>query len=170
MSPTRKAVLTGVVSLAVVMAAVPAAFAVLHGQNASPNCVRNQLGVRPNGSNGAAGTIRNAWVFTNLSKQTCRLVGYPGMQLYGKAGRPFPTIVKRTLPPGPATVTLSPGGSGTFFSSYSDVPSGNAPCTMSRVAAITPPNATVSLFIPAQLVPCRGIVNVSAVRAGVHRP
>jgi len=134
----------------------------------APTCTRSQLGVRANGTNGAAGTIFGAWVFTNLTKRTCSLFGYPGMQLYGKAGRPFRTTVLRDLAPGPHVVTLAPGGSATFRSSYSDVSSGRSPCRMSTVAQITAPGAFTSLFIPAQLGPCRGVVHVSAVEPGAH--
>jgi Protein of unknown function (DUF4232) len=169
---TRTTSIAGVVAAVVLVAAVPAALAALHPSraHAPANCIRNQLGVRSNGINGAAGTIHGAWVFTNLSTRSCRLFGYPGMQLYGRAGRPIPTIVKRSLPPHPTNVTLAPGGSATFFSSYSDIPSGSKPCPRSSVAAITAPNAVASLFIPARLQPCRGIVKVSAVRAGIHSP
>ena len=151
----------------VVLAALPVVSAAL--QAALPaNCLRNQLGVRANGINGAAGTIHGAWVFTNVSAKACDLDGYPGIQLYGRRGRPIPTTVKRNLPPAPSHVKLLPGGSATFYSSYSDVSSGSAACPTSAVIQITPPNATASLFIPAQLQACRGIVRVSAVLGGVH--
>jgi Protein of unknown function (DUF4232) len=168
MRRTRTSLVAGIVTAIVLVAAVPAAFAAIHAQDTTGNCVRNQLGVRSNGTNGAAGTIYGAWVFTNISSTSCRLYGYPGMQLYGRAGRPIPTIVKRSLRPGPTNVTLAPGGSATFISSYSDVSSSPKPCPMSAVAQITSPNAVASLFIPARLGPCRGVVNVSAVEAGVH--
>jgi Protein of unknown function (DUF4232) len=156
---------------AVVLAAVPAASARFHaGQRTPATCTRNQLGVRPNGIDGAAGTIHGAWVFTNLSRRACTLHGYPGMQLYGRAGRPIPTTVRRTLRPGSTRVTLAPGGSATFFSRYNDVPSGTGQCPTSEVAQITSPNAVASLFIPARLQACGGIVNVSAVEPGVHHP
>ena len=151
----------------VVLAALPVVSAAL--QAAPPaSCVRNQLGVRANGINGAAGTIHGAWVFTNLSTRACDLDGYPDLQLYGHTGRPIPTTVKRNLPPAPSHVKLLPGGSATFYTSYNDVPSGTHACQTSAVIQITPPNASASLFIPAKLEACRGIVHVSAVRGGIH--
>jgi hypothetical protein len=130
--------------------------------------VHGQLGVRSNGTNGAAGTIHGAWVFMNLSGSACTLSGYPRVQLFGRAGRPIPTTVNRSLPPGPTHVRLAPGESATFYSSYNDVPSGSHRCPMSAVAQITAPNAVASLFIPARLQACRGVVNISAVLAGLH--
>ena len=169
MRRTRASLFAGIVAATLVVAAVPAAFAARHtAQGSLASCVRSQLGVRANGTTGAAGTIHGAWVFTNLSGRSCTLYGYPGMQLYSHAGRPMPTTVKRSLRPRPTNVTLAPGGSATFFSSYNDVQIGTHPCPTSEVAQITPPNAVDSLFIPAQLKPCGGIVNVSAVKAGVH--
>jgi hypothetical protein len=146
------------------IAGLPTAFAA-HG--ASATCTRAQLGVRQNGTQGTAGTVHGAWVFTNRSGTSCVLNGYPGLQLYGKAGRPIHTSVQDDLSPAPSEVTLAPGGSATFLSTYSDVPSGR-PCPVSSVAQITAPGADASLFIPVVLAPCGGVMHVSAVRAGVH--
>lgn len=38
----------------------------------------------------------------------------------------------------------------------------------SAVVRIAAPNGDASLFIPAALQPCRGVVDVSAVLAGIH--
>jgi hypothetical protein len=169
MRRTRTSLFAALLATTILLVAVPAAFAAHHAAQTTPaNCLRDQLGVRTNGSSGAAGTIRRAFVFTNVSPTTCRLYGYPGMQLFGRAGRPTPTLVKRTLGPGPTNVTLVAGASATFFAGYSDIPSGSSGCPMSAVVQITAPNAVASLFIPARLQACRGVVNVSAVQAGVH--
>jgi hypothetical protein len=169
MRRTRTTLVIGVVAAVGILAAVPAALAGLHAtQRAPANCSRDQLGVRNNGTEGAAGTIHGAWVFTNLSGSTCVLFGYPDLQLYGHAGRPIPTTVKRNLPPGPGLVTMKPGASATFFSTYSDVVSGSHQCPTSSVIRITAPHAAASHFIPAALQACGGVVHVSAVRAGVH--
>jgi hypothetical protein len=169
MRRTRTSLVAAIVAAIVVFAAVPAAYAALHAQDTAANCTRDQLGVRSNGINGSAGTVHGAWVFTNVSATACALNGYPDLQLYGRHGRPITTTVVTDLPPAPSDVTLAPGGSGTFFSSYNDVTTGSHQCATSAVIQITPPNAVASLFIPAQLQACNGIVHVSAVRSGVHR-
>ena len=168
MERIRTSLIGVTVAAIVALAAFPTVSAALQSAARPASCLRNQLGVRANGINGAAGTIHGAWVFTNVSAKACDLDGYPGIQLYGRRGRPIPTTVKRNLPPAPSHVKLLPGGSATFYSSYSDVSSGSAACPTSAVIQITPPNATASLFIPAQLQACRGIVRVSAVLGGVH--
>jgi hypothetical protein len=167
MQRTRTALIAGLLAAAIPLAVVPVALAARHG-TAATDCRRSQLGVRSNGIEGTAGTIHGAWVFTNLSGTACRLDGYPGLQLYGHSGRPIRTIVRRNLPPAPSQVNLAPGASATFFTSYSDVPSTARGCAMSKVMEVTAPNAAASLFIPAELGPCRGIVQVSAVTAGIH--
>jgi Domain of unknown function (DUF4232) len=165
MTARTKALLAGSVTAIVVLAAVPASIAALHAAVAGP-CSRNQLSVRSNGWEGAAGTIYGAWVFTNVSKAKCTLSGYPSLDLYGKRGRPIPTTVKRDLPPGSTAVTLAPSGSATFRTSYNEVAVPR--CPVSSVIQITPPGMAKSLFILATLTPCRGLVHVSAVRAGIH--
>jgi Domain of unknown function (DUF4232) len=168
MRRTRTRTVTGILAAIVVLAIVPAASAALHVARAPADCTRSQLNVRSNGQRGAAGTIRGAWVFTNRSATDCTLNGYPDLQLYGRTGRPLSTTVQTTLPPAPSAVTLAPGGSGTFLSSYSDVISGSDRCPTSAVIQITAPNATGSHFIPAELHACTGVIQVSAVEAGVH--
>jgi hypothetical protein len=161
----------GMLAAVVVLAAVPAASAALHASRGAPaDCTRSQVGVRSNGAEGTAGTIHGAWVFTNRSTSGCTLFGYPDVQLFGRAGRPIATTVVTDLPPAPSEVVLAPGGSATFFSSYSDVISGSDRCPTSGVIQITPPNAGASLFIPATLQVCDGEIHVSAVRAGIHHP
>ena len=169
MRRTRIKLITGIVAGVIVLAGVPAASAALHTRIAA-DCVRAQLGVRNNGISGALGTIHGAWVFTNRSDTACTLNGYPALQLYGPAGRPMPTTTVQDLAPTPSAVTLAPGASGTFFSSYNDVGSGPHPCQTSGVIQITAPNADAPHFIPAQLQACGGVVHVSAVKAGVHHP
>ena len=167
MQRTRTTLIAALLAAALPLAYVPVALAARHG-TAAADCVRSQLGVRANGTEGTAGTIHGAWVFTNLSGTTCRLEGYPDLQLYGRSGRPIRTVVRRNLPPAPASVNLAPGGTATFFTSYSDVPSTSHGCATSDVMQVTAPNASASLFIPAELGPCRGVVQVSAVTAGTH--
>jgi uncharacterized protein DUF4232 len=171
MRRVRTNLIAGSVAAIVVLAAVPVASAALHAARGTPaDCTRSQLGVRSNGEAGAAGTIHGAWVFTNRSTNECRMFGYPNLQRYGRSGRPIPTTVEPNLPPEPAEVTLAPGGSATFLSSYSDVISGSDRCPTSAVVQITAPNAAASLFIPADLRACNGVVNVSAVEPGIHHP
>jgi len=165
----HRSIVIGSIAALLVAGSIPVAMAALRGGTASA-CSQSQLNVRQNGSEGAAGTIRGAWVFTNRSNATCSLNGYPDLQMFRKGGRPLATTTKKNLSPGPSAVVLDPGDSGTFLSSYSDVQSGSEKCTSSRVLEITPPDASAGLFIPPTLDPCGGVIRVSAVESGVHGP
>jgi Protein of unknown function (DUF4232) len=164
-SMKKAIVVAGVMVLA---AGVPATLALARASAGVANCTRDQLGLRSNGTQGAAGTVYGAWVLTNLSSSKCVVNGYPGVNLYGAKGRPIPLTVKHSLLPGPAQVTLSAGSSATFRTSYSDVPSSAQGCPLSSVIQVTAPGANASLFIPAELGLCRGILNISAMEPGVH--
>src|SRR3954462_2785343 len=166
----RRTIVIGSIVAVLLTGTIPLAMGAFGGTAAATACSRNQLNVRHNGSEGAAGTIRGAWVFTNRSGDICNLNGYPDLQMFRKGGRPMATTTKKNLPPGPAQVVLHPDDSATFLSSYSDVPSGSEKCATSRVLEITAPNAGAGLFIPAKLAPCGGVIRVSAVEAGVHGP
>jgi hypothetical protein len=165
----HRTIVVGSIVALLLAGAIPVAMAAFRGGAVSA-CSQSQLNVRENGSQGAAGTIRGAWVFTNRSNAACSMNGYPDLQMYRKGGRPLPTTTKKNLSPGPSQVVLDPDDSGTFLSSYTDVPSGSEKCTSSRVLEITAPGASAGLFIPATLMPCGGVIRVSAVEAGVHGP
>src|SRR3954470_22517998 len=166
----RRTIVIGSIVAVLLAGTIPLAMGAFGGTAAATACSRNQLNVRHNGSEGAAGTIRGAWVFTNRSDATCNLNGYPDLQMFRKGGRPLSTTTKKNLSPGPTQVVLDPGDSATFLSSYSDVPSGSEDCRTSRVLELPAPDARAGLFIPAKLGPCGGVIRVSAVEAGVHGP
>jgi uncharacterized protein DUF4232 len=168
MRRTRTSMVAGTMAVIVILGAVPAALAAFHDATTPPTCTRDQLGVKLHDTQGALGTIHGAWVFTNHSATSCLLNGYPDLQLYGRTGRPLPTTVNDTLPPAPTDVTLAPAGSATFFSTYSDVQIGTDPCRTSEVIQITAPNVVDPLFIPAELQACGGVIDVSAVKPGIH--
>jgi len=165
MTARSRAFLAAGTTAIIVLASLVTSMGALSAATSGP-CGRHQLAVTSNGSEGAAGTIYGAWVFTNVSDRRCTVSGYPSLQLYGRRGRPIPTTVRRDLPPAPRVVTLRPGDAATFRTSYSDVAARR--CPVSSVIQITPPDVPNSLFIPAVLTPCRGLVHVSAVVAGIR--
>jgi hypothetical protein len=165
----QRAIIVGSIAALLVAASIPIAMNAFGGTTANA-CSRSQLNVRSNGSNGALGTIHGAWVFTNRSKSTCTMNGYPDLQMFRKGGRPLATTTKKDLPPAPSQVVLHPGDSATFFSSYSDVQVGTKKCRSSRVLEVTAPDAGAGLYVPAQLMACTGVIHVSAVEAGTHKP
>ncbi|MFC3898620.1 DUF4232 domain-containing protein [Lentzea rhizosphaerae] len=108
-----------------------------------------------------AGNRYGKFVVTNASTAPCTLNGYSGFQLENASGA-VPTKLERKADPGPAALTLAPGGKASANLHWGVVPSGNepveGPCQPepSKAAAI-PPDETVPLSVPWTLGPvCSG--------------
>ena len=108
-----------------------------------------------------AGNRYGKFVVTNSSTAPCTLNGYSGFQLENASGA-VPTKLERKADPGPAALTLAPGGKASANLHWGVVPSGNepveGPCQPepSKAAAI-PPDETVPLSVPWTLGPvCSG--------------
>jgi hypothetical protein len=108
-----------------------------------------------------AGNRYGKFVVTNASAAPCTLNGYSGFQLENASGA-VPTKLERKADPGPAALTLAPGGKASANLHWGVVPSGNepveGPCQPepSKAAAI-PPDETVPLSVPWTLGPvCSG--------------
>jgi hypothetical protein len=122
---------------------------------------------------GTAGSVYEAIVFTNLANYTCTLYGYPGVSL---ASGPPVTQVGLAATENAATarelVSLPPGGSANATLQIVDAGNYSA-STCGPVATswlqVYPPNQTVPLYIKYSSTSCRKAVHlltVSAVRPG----
>ncbi|HEY3766482.1 MAG TPA: DUF4232 domain-containing protein [Gaiellales bacterium] len=137
----------------------------------TPRCRLNQLSLAAPKMNGAAGTIRLRYVFTNTGGATCSLFGFPGMQMLNKNQSPIPTHVYRGtghgVPPEPeTTVVMTPGQHGSFYAGFSDVPTGNEKCPTSAYMEVTPPNDFNHFTQKEAIAPCGGHITVSPVVHG----
>jgi hypothetical protein len=127
-----------------------------------PRCLNTQLRVAPGRSEGALGHIGVVVHFTNRSRSTCQLAGYPGLQMLNGAGRPIPTYVQRgiayTVPKVPdRVVILAPAAVASFYLGYDDSTGfGNEKCPASTRVEITPPNDYRPLTIAWQIEPYGG--------------
>jgi hypothetical protein len=108
-----------------------------------------------------AGNRYGKFVVTNTATMPCTLNGYSGFQLENASGA-VPTKLERKADPGPAAMTLAPGGKAAANLHWGVVPSGNepveGPCQpeASKAAAI-PPDETAPLTVPWTLGPvCSG--------------
>jgi hypothetical protein len=108
-----------------------------------------------------AGNRYGKFVVTNSGTMPCTLNGYSGFQLENASGA-VPTKLERKADPGPAAMTLAPGGKASANLHWGVVPSGNepveGPCQPepSKAAAI-PPDETAALTVPWTLGPvCSG--------------
>jgi hypothetical protein len=167
---------TLVVMLAITVAGICAAgAAVAHGSArtaaSTPRCRLRQLSLAQPKSNGAAGSIRLRFVFTNQSSATCELFGFPGLQMLNKHGAKIRTRVIRgtsnVVPPEPENdVIMTHGQHGSFYAGYSDVPTGNQKCPTSSFLEVTPPNDFKHFTLPLRIAPCGGRITVSPVVHG----
>jgi Domain of unknown function (DUF4232) len=137
----------------------------------TPRCRLSQLSLAQPKMDGAAGTIRLRFVFTNTSSSTCKLFGFPGMQMLNKNHNPIPTHVHRgtghNVPPEPETnVVMTPGQHGSFYAGYSDVPNGTNTCRTSAFTEVTPPNDFNHFTLKLAITTCGGNITVSPVVHG----
>ena len=164
------------VVLAIAVAAVGAAgTAVAHTSAAAaastPRCRLHQLSLARPKSNGAAGSIRLRFVFTNSSSSTCKLFGFPGLQMLNTHHANLHTVVIRAtsnvVPPEPElNVVMTPGQHGSFYAGYSDVPTGTQTCPAAAFLEVTPPNAFKHFTQSSHIAPCGGKITVSPVVHG----
>jgi hypothetical protein len=116
---------------------------------------------------GAAGTIRTVWRVKNLSDQSCRSFGYPGMDFHTSSGWLNVQVHRGGYPDikaAPARVVVAPGHSFYLISYWNDVDSNMGPCkNFDRVKVTLPDN-----FSSAK-VAATGCLNPNLVRVGPVR-
>jgi hypothetical protein len=109
------------------------------------------------------GHIGVVLIFKNVSAQTCKLQGYPGVAGLDAAGHQVVQAVRtlngymRVLPAGASApvVTLAPGQSGSAFVEGTDVPTGGATsCPTYPKLLVTPANTTHSVVVDMSMPGC----------------
>jgi len=112
----------------------------------TPECAAADLGVwvAADHGQGAAGSVYLPLEFTNVSKHTCTMYGYPGVAAVASSLRQLGSPAQRSGGQ-PRTVTLPPGATANATLTYSDVVTGDCPSRYKRTAfelQIYPPNQT----------------------------
>jgi Protein of unknown function (DUF4232) len=147
-----------------------------------PQCSKTQISITATGTGAGLGHIGVLFTLTNASSASCRLYGYPGLELLDSNGQALPTTVVRAVSGAylfpavvPHWVALPPGAEGSFDLQYEDNPSGaaaNQPyataCPTAAQVEVTLPNAYDHSLVPATMAPCEGQVLVSPVVPGVQ--
>jgi hypothetical protein len=140
---------------------------------AAGTCQNIQLLIRPQTSQGAAGTIAIIYRIHNLTGRACTLYGYPGVQLLDRHFLSLPTTVHRggsmmgSIPE--QIVRLAAYSSAYFALFYSDVPVGNRPCEAAATyLMIWAPNDVLPVVTYAApgggITTCTGNIYVSPVQ------
>jgi Domain of unknown function (DUF4232) len=139
---------------------------------AAAACPTRSLSVKAGAAQGAAGSVFQTLDFTNISRVTCTLYGYPGVSLAG--GKPVSQL-------GPAAseshqaprrlVTLAPGAAASAVLRI--VQAANFPpakCHLVRAdyLQIYPPNQTTPVYLPYKAQACAKPVQILTI--GVVQP
>lgn len=155
---------------------VPSMAATSADSPAGAACSSSQLRPSVASQQGATGHLQLVVALHNTSTSTCRLDGYPALQLLDGQGRAMPTKAvdggtydAPTYPPRP--VTLPPGGVASFAVAFDHIPgSTGTTCPTASGVAITPPHGSGRLVLETPLDPCGGVVHVSAIAPGAGGP
>lgn len=122
-------------------------------------CTVRDLDVSLGGSEGAAGTMYRALVFTNTGGRTCTIQGFPGVSFVaGDEGRQVGEAAVRAGEKGPL-VTLKPGGIASSTVGFVNIGAfDEAACqpTAVRGLRVYPPHERKSTFVPFETTGCAG--------------
>jgi hypothetical protein len=96
---------------------------------AVPACTAGDLGawVAASQGNGAAGSIYYPLQFTNLSRHTCAMRGFPGVSAIDRNGHQLGSPARWATQVAAHTVVLAPGATAHTILQYSDVEVSTAP-------------------------------------------
>ena len=109
----------------------------------------SDLAITLAGTQGAAGTLELTLALRNSSTVTCTMNGYPALSLYDKNGPALPSTEVQGgsynfTDFAPSTVTLAAGAIAYANVGYSDVPTGNTPCSAAAAMWVSPPGGDVN--------------------------
>jgi hypothetical protein len=136
------------------------------------DCTTAHLSVTPHAYGEAGGQFRETFTFENRSRATCRLAGWPRLQIADAAGRAQDTTtqrVRQNSPPLPAwtSVAIKPHATASFDVYGADYDAlHNHACSETSAAFITLPHNTTRLSIGVRMPDCGYALYVSPVIAG----
>ncbi len=147
-----------------------------------PQCRQAELTVAATGEGAALGHVGVLFTLRNTSSVSCRLDGYPGLQLLDSTGRALPTTVVHAVSGAylfpavvPHSVALAPGAVGSFDLQYYASPVGaaaNQPyataCPAATQVEVSMPNTAGHSVVSASMAPCEGQVVVSPIVPGAQ--
>lgn len=118
-----------------------------------PDCTNSQLSLRSTGAQGGDSNGGLIVIFTNTSRTTCSLFGYPGAALVDSNGHQF-AQAKRALEgytsgcscSHPLRIRITPGSSASTVVEGNNA--GGNECLRGHTVLVTPPNTTKSASLP----------------------
>lgn len=172
---TSAAVSSAPTSAAAVSPRATAAPVASGGAGGGPaGCATRDLRAKAGVAQGAAGSVYQVIVFTNISAATCTLYGYPGVSL--AAGTPATQVgqaASRSTVAGPSTVTLAPGKNANALLRITQAlnyPSATCSPTKTTYLQIYPPNQTTPIYLAYSSTGCSSasvnLLTIGVVQAG----
>jgi len=137
-------------------------------------CATRDLQAKAGVAQGAAGSVYQVIVFTNISNVTCTLYGYPGVSL--AAGTPVTQVgqaASRSTVAGPSLVTLAPGQAANSLLRITQAvnyPSATCAPTKTTYLQIYPPNQTTPIYLAYSSTGCSSnsvnLLTIGVVQSG----
>jgi len=140
----------------------------------APGCATRDLQARAGVSQGAAGSLYQVIVFTNIGNTACTLYGYPGVSL--AAGTPVTQVgqaaTRSPIAP-PTLVTLQPGQAGNALLRVTQAlnyPTATCSPKATTYLQIYPPNQTTPIYLGYTATGCASnsvkLLTIGVVQAG----
>jgi hypothetical protein len=140
----------------------------------APGCATRDLQARAGVSQGAAGSLYQVIVFTNIGNTACTLYGYPGVSL--AAGTPVTQVgqaaTRSPIAP-PTLVTLQPGQPGNALLRVTQAlnyPTATCSPKATTYLVIYPPNQTTPIYLAYTATGCASnsvkLLTIGVVQAG----
>jgi hypothetical protein len=143
------------------------------GTSAGGECRTTSLKLSLGPSDGAAGHVFQALRFTNVSKVSCEIVGFPGVSyVTGTSGAQVGQPAQRDGAIG-AQITLKPGQVASTVLTLTDVGVFDASAckpTATRGLRVYPPDSTASMFIAQTGTGCAGTTPSAQLRVQTIKP
>jgi hypothetical protein len=114
-----------------------------------------------------AGQRMGVVILRNISKRTCTVYGYGGLQLLDAHQQPLPIGLTREPIPPPTLLRVPPGGKVDKDIRFTVIPSDTEKCPSPAAAQVTPPDETDHLVGPWPYGPVCGAVMGRAYRQSV---
>jgi Protein of unknown function (DUF4232) len=141
-----------------------------------PVCTAEKLRIVEAGSQGAAGTIYHLLRFTNITRASCVMRGYPGVSFTDQRGRQLGVPAGRARGIPVTTVLVRPGASAhttVGIHNAGNYPPASCRARMSTYLRVYPPGSFTSRLVPLRTSVCTTTLAtafVQAVAAGPGTP
>jgi len=122
------------------------------------SCKTENLKLTPGQGQGAAGTIYQHMIITNVGKHRCKIIGYPTTFLYGSNGFALGNSAAASPQPAPVNIVLDPNGTANTLIGFPQAGNFNPGVCSDKSTSIHiyPPSSMTYLEAPLNVAWCPG--------------